>query len=128
MENTSVGAFAERLMRELELAKTITEDDVEHAVTAVAKKIVKELHNTSPIYTGLYAGSWTYKQDKFYPGKDYLNAVVYSAAPHHGKTHLLENGHYAADGSFVKAYPHIESTREKAEEWMQDELTKNLSG
>lgn len=53
-----------------------------------------------------------------------MDMVVYSKKPEYRKTHLLEKGHDAVDGSFVEPRPHIAQAEEKAIRWLDDQLNK----
>lgn len=120
-----VDKLAIEIMRNLEIYKANTIEDVERAVKLVARETAAELQETSPVGpTGDYAPSWAYRRnpDK---GKEYMDMVVYSKKPQYRKTHLLENGHAAVDGSFVSARPHIKAAEKKAGEWLDMQLTKN---
>ena len=74
-------------------------------------------------YTGDYAQSWAYKRWKNH-GDDYMDMVIHAKKPEYRKTHLLEKGHEAVDGSFVAARPHIAQAEEKAVRWLDDMLNK----
>lgn len=115
-------------MQDLDVYAQNTVRDVEYAVNKVAKLAKEELEETSPVgHTGEYAKSWGIRRHPR-SGKDYNAKVVYAKSPQHGKTHLLEKGHEAVDGSFVAARPHIKQVEEKAQRWMHDLLTARLSG
>lgn len=115
-------------MRDLEVYAQNTVRDVEYAVNKVAKLAKEELEETSPVgHTGEYSRSWGIRRHPR-SGKDYNAKVVYAKSPQHGKTHLLEKGHEAVDGSFVAARPHIKQVEAKAQRWMHDLLIARLSG
>lgn len=126
-ERINVDRLAETIMQDLTIYAQNTIADVEYAVNKVANLAKDELQETSPVgATGEYSKSWAVRR---HPGrgKDYKAKVVYSKRPQHGKTHLLEKGHEAQDGSFVSARPHIEKVEEKAGQWMMDLLTQRLN-
>ena len=128
MERIDVDHLAEAIMQDLEIFAQNTVQDVEYAVNKTAKLAQQELKKTSPVgFTGEYAKSWAVRR---HPGRgnDYHAMVVYSRGSQHGKTHLLEKGHSAVDGSFVAARPHIKQVEQKAQRWMYDLLTARLSG
>lgn len=126
-ERINVDRLAETIMQDLTIYAQNTIADVEYAVNKVANLAKEELQETSPVgLTGEYSKSWAVRRHP-YRGKDYNAKVVYSKAPHHGKTHLLEKGHEAVDGSYVAARPHIERVEEKAGQWMTDLLAQRLS-
>lgn len=122
----NVDKLSVEIMRELEIYKANTIEDVAHAVKLVARESAEELNDTSPVgASGDYAASWSYRRnpDK---GKDSMDMVVYSKKPQYRVAHLLEFGHAAVDGSFVAARPHIKAVEVKAGEWLDAQLTKNL--
>lgn len=128
MSHINVDQLAVAIMQDLEIYAQNTVRDVEYAVNKTAKLAQQELKETSPVgSTGEYAKSWAVRR---HPGrgKDYHAKVVYSRGSQHGKTHLLEKGHRAVDGSFVAARPHIKQVEQKAQRWMYDLLTARLSG
>lgn len=127
MATINVDQLAIEIMRNLEIYRANTVEDVKHAVEVVARESAAELRETSPTMSGDYANSWTYGRDKK-PGKNYMSMIVYSKKPHYRKTHLLENGHDAVDGSFVNARSHIKAVEKKAGEWMDIMLTKPIGG
>lgn len=124
----NVDRLATEIMQNLDIYLANTIEEVEHAVKLVAKETAAELQETSPVgYTGDYAESWSHMRDRS-KGKDYMCMVVYSKKPDYRKTHLLEKGHRAVDGSFVDARPHIAQAEGKAAEWLVGQLTRNLRG
>lgn len=127
MATINVDQLTNEIMKELDTYTANTVADVEYAVQLVARETAAELRETSPVgATGDYAKSWSYRRSPD-RGKDYMSMVVYSKKPNYAKSHLLERGHDAVDGSFVAARPHIAAAEEKASEWLEEELTKKLS-
>ena len=123
----NVDHLAEAIMQDLEIYAQNTVRDVEYAVNKVAKLAREELEQTSPVgLTEGYSKSWAVRRHP-YAGMHYHSKVVYSKWPQHGKTHLLERGHEAPDGSFVAARPHIQRVEEKAQRWMPELLAKRLN-
>lgn len=128
MAAINVDKLANEIMRNLEIYKANTIQDIGHVVKLVARETATELQETSPVgATGDYAPSWSYTRNKD-KGKDFMDMVVYSKKPNYRKTHLLEFGHAAVDGSFVSARPHIKAAEEKAGEWLDEQLTRKLRG
>lgn len=128
MAAINVDQLTNEIMKRLEIYTANTVEDVAHAVEVVAKETAAELQETSPVgSTGDYAKSWSYKRNQE-AGRDYNSMVVYSKKPGYRVAHLLEHGHDAVNGSFVAARPHIAAAEKKAENWLEDMLTKNLSG
>lgn len=126
-DRVNVDRLAETIMHDLEVYAQNTIEDVEYAVNQTAKLAREELQETSPVGpTGEYSKSWAVRRHP-YAGKDYHSKVVYAKRPQHGKTHLLEKGHEAVDGSFVAARPHIARVEEKAQRWMYDLLAGRLN-
>ena len=124
MATINVDQLATQIMAEVTTYVENTVEDVEHAVKVVAKATAEELRETSPVgATGEYAENWSYRRspDK---GKRFMDMVVYNKKPEYRKTHLLEKGHEAVDGSFVAARPHIAPAEEKASRWLDDMLNK----
>ena len=124
MPSINIDSLATAIMSDINTYVANAIEDVEHAVKVVAKATAEELRETSPVGpTGDYAENWSHKrsQDK---GKDFMSMVVYNKKPHYRKTHLLEKGHRAVDGSFVDARPHIAQAEEKASTWLDDMLNR----
>lgn len=123
----NVDHLAEAIMQDLEIYAQNTVRDVVYAVNKIAKLAKEELEQTSPVgLTGGYSKSWAVRRHP-HAGKHYHSKVVYAKAPQHGKTHLLERGHEAPDGSFVAARPHIQRVEEKAARLMLELLDKQLT-
>jgi hypothetical protein len=85
-------------------------EDVIEAVNKAGEKAVKKLVRitkaTAPVLTGRFIKSITHKVvEKFTGDKEFIWGV---SAPEHRKTHLLVNGHLAADGSRVPGDPFLE--------------------
>lgn len=124
MAAINVDQLATSIMSELQTYVDNTLEDVQHAVKVVAKATAEELQETSPVgSTGDYAESWAYRRSPD-SGKDFGDMVVYNKKPNYRKTHLLEKGHRAVDGSFVDARPHIEQAEEKALTWLDEQLNR----
>lgn len=124
MATINIDQLATAIMQELETYTENTIEDVTHAVKLVAKATAEELRETSPVgATGDYSENWSYRRspDK---GKSFMDMVVYNKKPEYRKTHLLEKGHRAVDGSFVDARPHIAKAEEKASIWLDEQLNK----
>lgn len=125
-QQINVDRLAETIMQDLEIYKNNTVRDVEYAVLKTAKLAVDELKETSPVRTGEYALHWAHRRSPT-RGKDYHSRIVYVKKPHYRLTHLLEREHDAVDGSVVAARPHIKRVEEKAQRWMYDILTAQMS-
>lgn len=124
MATINVDKLATAILSELNTYVDNTIEDIEYAVKLVARETAAELRETSPVgYTGDYAESWSYRRnpDK---GKDFMSMVVYNKKPNYRRTHLLEKGHKAVDGSFVDARPHIARAEEKASRWLDEQLNR----
>lgn len=111
---------------EAECQKSV--DEVNAAITEAGKTALNELLTNSPVDTPPYAKihmgrdgklhgtSGAYRAD-WAVSSSTKNGVrevrVYNKA-HYQLTHLLEYGHLARDGSFVKPVPHIAKAEEIA--------------
>lgn len=73
----NVDQVATEIMKQLDVYKANTLEDVEYAVKLVARETAAELRDTAPIGpTGDYAESWSHRRhpDK---GKDYMSMVYH---------------------------------------------------
>ena len=127
MATINIEQIADTIVEELESFTTLAIEDISNAIKSVSKETISELRKTSPQETGAYAKSWASKRSPG-QGPDTISRVIYNKAPHHGKAHLLEFGHEAADGSLVPARPHIKAAEQKASELMDAMLTKPIGG
>lgn len=111
----NIDQLASEVMRNLDIYRANTIEDVDKAVLYTARETVKELKKTSPVGdTGDYAKSWSQKRDKTIRGRWRFSRVVYSKYPEHGLTHLLEYGHAKVNGGRVDAKPHIKIASDNA--------------
>lgn len=92
------------------------------AMSNAGKRAKKELNIRSPKLSGGYAKGWAIRTKRERYG---INVLIYNKAKP-GLTHLLEKGHAMKNGGRAPAYPHISIAREIAEEYLLDELTRNL--
>lgn len=112
-----------------------TVEEVDKAVTEAGRAALDYLLNNSPVDTsksaklhisggklkgssGLYRKGWrmkTYTENGVKAVKVY-NETCYQL------THLLEFGHLAKNGKFVKPVPHIKQAEELAESVLEDKL------
>lgn len=114
------------LVAEFDLTAKITaalqeyDDQVAEAVDAAAddcaKRLKKDLQNSSPSATGAYAKSWTHRTNKEF-SKGSKVYTIYNKN-HYQLTHLLEKGH----GGPAPAHPHVHI--EPAEKKWTEEFLK----
>lgn len=104
--------LAADIMREIESYNEALAIEIDNASKGTAKKIAKELSETSPKDSGDYAADWTVKEvtgKKRYKYRMGTSKYVVHNKGHYQLTHLLEEGHATKDGtSRVPAQPHIE--------------------
>lgn len=98
----------------------------------VAELGVQALKQTSPVgYTGDYAKTWTYKEEKGFMG--YPTYIIYNDK-NYRLTHLLEYGHAVRNGTGwiagaeARANPHIKDVEDKVKDilplFFEQELNK----
>lgn len=125
----SIDKMADEIVKALDEYKDVCQDALKNAVDQASKETVDQLKSTSPRRTGKYAKSWTSKKDTSYNGSGQYGKVVYNK-DHYRLTHLLENGHrIVRKGKTygrVKAYPHIASAEQNAENIVIERLKRSL--
>ena len=96
------------------------EEVVEESVDYVTREAAKQLRQTSPKETGVYAKSWRASIDK---KRTYVNGTVWNPKKYQ-IAHLLENGHGPTNKRpwRVDAKPHIG----KVEEWAASQMIRRL--
>lgn len=88
-------------------------EGVKVAVDETMKELVADTKKDAPERSGRYKKAIASKV-RF--EDNYEKRVTwYVKKPYHALSHLLEKGHAKRGGGRVKAYPHIEKNREKAE-------------
>ncbi len=104
--------LAADIMREIESYNEALALEIDNASKGTAKKIAKELSETSPKDSGDYAADWAVKEvtgKKRYKYRMGTSKYVVHNRENYQLTHLLEEGHATKDGtSRVPAQPHIE--------------------
>lgn len=117
----SVSAQVDKLLDDytVEMKRKATE-----VFDQVAKEVVQQLRQTSPVgkgkHAGEYAKSWTVKRQK--DKRSGLATITVHNRDHYQLTHLLEHGHALPQGGRAPAKPHIE----KVETWSQNEVVRRL--
>lgn len=71
--------------------------------------------------TGKYRRSWKVTQEK---RRTFTKTTVHATGSQARLTHLLEFGHAKANGGRTRAFPHIETNNERAEEEAIKRITK----
>lgn len=128
MPAINISQLSATIAQELNAYQEYCISEFGYAVAAVAKDAVDQLEQTSPIgYTGNYAQSWAQKLVTKRTA-DPASRVVYSQNPQYRKTHLLEKGHAAVDGSWVRPRTHIAPVESRAVDQLVKQLTKRLGG
>lgn len=121
-----ISQFSATIAQELNVCQEDIINEFDAVAEAVAKDSVEQLRQTSPIgHTGKYAPSWAQKLVAKQPAVS-ISRVVYSRKPQYAKTHLLEKGHAAVDGSWVRPRAHIASVESRAVDQLVKQLTKRL--
>lgn len=125
----SIDKMADEIVKALDEYKDVCQDALKNAVDQASKETVDQLKSTSPRRTGKYAKSWTSKKDTNYNGSGQYGKIVYNK-DHYRLTHLLENGHRIVRKGktygHVKAYPHIASAEQNAENIVMERLKRSL--
>ena len=109
--------LAADIIKEIESYNEALAIEIDNASKKTAKKIAKELSETSPKDTGDYASDWAVKEvtgKKRYKYRMGTSKYVVHNKGHYQLTHLLEQGHATKDGtSRVPAQPHIEPVEQE---------------
>lgn len=88
-------------------------DGVKAAADKTMKELVDDTKKDAPERSGRYKKAIASKVR--YESEYEKRLVWYVKKPYFALSHLLEKGHAKRGGGRVKAYPHIEKNREKAE-------------
>ena len=128
MATIHISQLSATITQELNVCQEDIINEFDSAAEAVAKDTVEQLRQTSPIgHTGKYAPSWAQKLVPKQPAVS-TSRAVYSRKPQHAKTHMLEKGHAAVDGSWVRPRTHIAPVESRAVDQLVKQLTKRLGG
>lgn len=118
---------AELISRTLDDYATDLTEDFFKAMSAAGKLAKKDIQNTSAFEdkSGDYRKGWSIRTKREKYG---INVLVYNKLKP-SLTHLLEKGHVTKNGTGRRyrdtpAHAHIANAREKAEEYLIDELMK----
>lgn len=123
MKNIDITELRDALIADIQTYTTAVVEDLDAAVEDCIKYAEDEARANSPVKSGAYKGGW-------YSGvnKHATRTVGYAAnRPGRHIAHLLEKGHKARNGKFVKAIPHIIPAQDKAMEKLNDKIETILS-
>lgn len=128
MSAITISKLSATIAQELNACQEDIINEFDSVAESVAKDAVEQLRQTAPIgHTGKYAPSWAQKLVMKQPAAPGTR-VVYSRKPQYAKTQLLEKGHAAVDGSWVRPRTHIAPAESHAVEQLVKQLTKRLGG
>lgn len=124
--------FNEELMKYLNSEIKAIDTDAIKLINAHAEHLRGIIEENSPVNKkgekpGQYKKNWKVKKAK----RDGLllhEAVVYNDKPTYRLTHLLENGHIAANGKRVGKKPHIKSNAEDEIKAVAEDLNNKFGG
>lgn len=123
-----ISQLSATIAQELNACQEDIAAEFDSVAESVVKDTVEQLRQTSPIgHTGKYAPSWAQKFVAKQPAAS-TSRVVYSRKPQYAKTHLLEKGHAAVDGSWVRPRTHIAPVESRSVDQLVKQLTKRLGG
>ena len=123
MKNIDITELRDAMLNDLKTYTAEVTERLDEAVKECIDTARDEAAANSPVKSGKYQKGW-------YSGtsrrKSYT--VGYAAnRPGRKITHLLEKGHKARNGKFVKAIPHIIPAQDKAMEKLNDKIETILS-
>ena len=125
-KKVSIDEFENAFLLILEDYERELNDEFKKDLRATAKTVVEEVKKTpsgAERYHdwNSYLDGWKMKTEQTHYG-EYKHVIYNKDKPF--LTHLLEKGHVNRDGSFARAFPHVEPAAEKGAE----ELKKRISG
>ena len=125
MGSIRVDQLADAINDMLTEYKNMASDELKKAVKSAGKTVKKEINNSAPVRTGIYAKSWTSRVTQ--ESATDIQVTVYSPK-RYMLAHLLENGHAKRGGGRVRAIPHIQPAEDKGAEQLENDLTRALQG
>ena len=118
----NIGKLADTIADELASYTTNVASGVKQAATDTMRELVADTKADAPVRYGNYKKAITSKQ--LFENEFERRLTWYVKSPYHRLAHLLENGHAKRGGGRVRAYPHIEKNREKAESNFEQRVKK----
>lgn len=109
----NIGDLANEIANTLSGYTANVAEGVKVAVDETMKELVADTKKDAPERSGRYKKAIASKVR--FEGNYEKRVTWYVKKPFYALSHLLEKGHAKRGGGRVKAYPHIENNREKAE-------------
>lgn len=125
MANVKIDKLADEITKGLKEYADLATDDMKKSVRKAGSAVRKEISQSAPKDTGVYAKSWSVKKTK--ETSNSLEVTVYSKNRYQ-LAHLLEHGHAKRGGGRVTARPHIVKAEENAIDVLEKEILKALGG
>ena len=124
--------FAEELMKYLTVEVRAIDEQAVKLINAHAEHLRGTIEESSPVdesgeNPGEYKYNWKIKKAKS-SGMLLHECVVYNDKPTYRLTHLLENGHIAANGDRVGRKPHIKSNAIEEIKALAEDLNNKFGG
>lgn len=124
--------FAEELMKYLTVEVRAIDEQAVKLINAHAEHLRGIIEENSPVdedgeKPGQYKKNWKVKKASR-SGLLLHESVVYNDKPTYRLTHLLENGHIAANGKRVGKKPHIKSNAKEEIKALAEDLNNKFGG